>query len=237
VFTRITLIAFAIVLWLASCSVLHAAGGIVFDSLTITNNGAVVLYDDFNDGDISNWSARNDVSIASAQGEISRVSCLCLNWHGKALAGATKRSIIAQPGVTEVVARVCLPPVEEQYNWSRKTVNSADIMLRSGSSKDAMCVSIELYPKEAGYRVSLSWNQCNSSEIKRIESSGPRIAPQTWMEISLRVDPGNRVASLGLNSRHIACLTYDPKRFQSFKSISICGRLGDGQPQPEKPKA
>jgi len=220
----------AIVLLLAVPAAVHAAGGMYFDDFTVTNGGTSVLFDDFNDGSISDWQPQH-YALTSSQVSHSPSYSMYLNWHGGSVSDAFHQMSIQQPGLVAASAWVWLPPVREQYNWSHNIISFTGIYLYSGSSDNNSFAHVELRPGETSYRIYLGWN--NFGGQGATATSSAILAPQTWALLSLQMDRTSGTAAAYLNGAECLSFAYDPSHFTSFDGVSAWGWLGDGVvPEP-----
>ena len=212
-------------------SIARAVGGIYVDDIAITNNGAPVFSDNFDDGSISDWYMINDAAVTSAHSH-SPSDSLYLNWHGAAVADAIHHISVAQPSVMDYSAWVYLPPVSEQYKWNHNGFSFTNLVLHSGNTSSNLGAGVELYPNESAYRIWLHWNNFGGTNTTAV--SGVVLAANTWAQLTLRMDNASGNAYALFNGQQLTSISYNPQSFQSFNRASVWGWLGDGvAPVPE----
>lgn len=221
--------AVVVLILILAASSAASGGGVYIDDLSITNGDVTVFSDSFDDGDVSDWHSMKDAMLSPNSS--SSPASMHLNWHGGSLAQAFHSIAIASPGLIEASARVWLPPVQEQYNWSHGEISSASISLHSASSASNLYAGIELWPGETGYRLSLGRNEPGAS-VSYV-TGAPYLFPDTWGLITMRVDPSASSARMYLDGIEQCIVSFHPQCFQSYDGISLYGNLGNGvTPEP-----
>lgn len=206
-----------------------AGGGIYFDDLAVANNGNAVYSDSFDDGNVSDWTGKNDTTLSYAH-SYSVPASFWSNRHTDVVASAYHNVNISNPGIVEANARVWLPPVEEQYGWTH-TGDWTCIFLSSGSSNYAVYGGIDLRAGESGYRVILGFNLPGGAFSR---TASPVLQPGTWSLLTVKMNNSTSTAYAYLDGIQQCSIPVDASYFLSYDDSSLWGRLGDGvAPVPE----
>ena len=233
------------VLILSACwSGAWAAGGVYLDDVKVTNNGAVALFDNFDDGGLTGWYNLSDATCECKSG---KPPCgMLLNKHIFCAAGASHNLAIGQPEVVELSANVFVTPPEEQYDIAVKKYAASTCKCGCGGPSDIMYITLyaeatvpprKTTPKvdfyiqqvgsEAGCRVGVEATQSNGS-TSRSGCSGAPIPQRQWTPILLRLDPRTKLARLFVDGRQVSQTGYDPASLSQIQQLNLCCGFGDG---------
>jgi len=202
------------------------SGGIHFDDFSVTNNGSTVFSDNFDDGNISDWTSKDHATLDSSVSHSSPFS-LHLNHTGGVVSEAFHSISTGSAGLVEASSWVWLPSVQEQAEST-----FTNIVLYSGNTSDNIFTGVTLKPGETGYRIWLHWNN-NSGADSTITTSSVILPSQTWALLTLRLNSSNSMASALLNGQEQASFSYTSASFTSFDHTSVWGWLGGEQSVPE----
>ncbi len=216
----------ACIAMLVGLSSAYAAGGIYFDDVIVGNDRTVVFADNFDDGNASDWTSKNDATVTAGQCN-SKPYSLHLNCHGRVVSQAYHLLPIRVSGLVEAHARVWLPPVQEQYAWHHKTTSSTNLVLYSRESSDSISAGVELRPGELGYRIHLRWNESDGGSGAKVCTDKVVLKPGRWALLSLYLDSATGRAFACLDGKDQVSVIYNPLKFSSIIRMAFWGRLGD----------
>ena len=212
---------------------LHAVGGTYIDNFLITNNGAYVLADNFDDGDIRDWNPAGGVSLAQITKKPAGY-CMCFNSGGVPNAVCRRKVQAAPLGVLQVSAWFLMPPVEEQYGWDKDTgstyVGSTVFYVAPDNNKDSVLFGVVLRPGDAGYRLDLKVHfnaQDGSRPGQLFRTQKPVLAPGKWALLTLKMDPSTRKVTLCLDGKEQLSSDYEPENWKSLTFLMVGTQLGD----------
>jgi hypothetical protein len=225
----------AVVTVMCAASALFASGGIYIDDFRVTNNGATVFSDNFDDGSISDWTNTYCVGVDSNTHYSSQYS---LHGNGHVTPSPQYSSAIHNlsftgSGIVEESAMIWMPAVEQQYQYSQGYAGYAQFGL---GATDIISVGVQLNGAEPGYHVRLLYLPAHNDlgcEPVRFVSENIVLAPQTWAQLKLRLDPASWTASALLNGQLIGTVPYHPQYLTSFRTVSFYSDLQDAPPTPE----
>ena len=110
----------ATVVWcLFALGTAFASGGVYLTNLRITNDGVVVLADDFPTGDLSGWLDQADASVVFPKPH-TPLGLLYLNAHTSESATLTRILDIHNPSLLEMSVNIFITPANEQYRWHKQ---------------------------------------------------------------------------------------------------------------------
>ncbi len=225
---RTALAALALTLGLAVQAT--AIGGMCVEDLVVKNDGATVFADNFDDGNITDWTSTNDASVFCA-GESPGNCFLRINRTANVVASAYHRVSIPRAGTVELSAWVWLPKPSEQFTTPNSTTFTYFYLtsgekLASGSTPDVHG-GPTLRSGEKAYRVQVG-QQYGSLNKATAGTRSPVIQPETWTYLTIRIDKSIRRARALVNGKEVCSVLIDNDDFPSIGQISVWGWLGDG---------
>lgn len=216
------------VLGLVCClvgSAAHAAGGIYFDNVQIKNDGKVVLSENFDDGDVSDWYQLTEATLLSVKDNPpSRV--LWLNKHGQKDDMARHKFNVPQVGLLEFGAHVYVPSAVEQYNWQNQKDTSLYVSLEFNGVGNQMWFVIFLKPQEQGCRITVRQNAPGGAKFQ--STPQPVIPIGKWVYATFRLDPDAKTITGYIDGKQVASAPYDPSVCGTLTGLTFNGTFGDG---------
>ena len=201
----------------------QVAAGIYLDDLQITNNGATVLSDNFdNIASASNWIL--EYAWFSSQQAYSQPNSLYLNSPEYPYALASQELSVANAGTVDITAWVYAPPLANRFgdttinvysypNKTNYTLADAEVIHKAGESGYRLAVGYEYIPTSGSFGSGF-----NQSDVI--------LSPETWAKVDLKIDPTQSLLTTYLNDTAVAQVTYTPSEFTTLDGLYINSSFG-----------
>lgn len=215
--------------WILIAADTFAAGGFVVDDLLVTNNGAIVLTENFDSGSLSGWRVNNAI-LQQTQPQPPRYNLL-LNSPETGPTTMIERDVpISNPGKLDVSAWVYLPAEEEQSNWAGTHCDYAGFVIytsRGMPDRQEVALSLYLSPQNKGYLASARYHDYTGKTRDVLSSTDkPVLNGGKWARMSMSLDPGQRTASVFIDGKFACRITYEPRWFVTVTGIRVYSQLG-----------
>ena len=212
-------------------------GGIFIDDVAVINNSQPVMFDDFDTGKLTGWTAPQPRVVVTPVVTSSTNYCLYMNresgFHTYAIHSAQCNDV----GTLEVKAKVFLPQPAEEWRYSHGEVDRTVIQVVTGRGEHRFGIYIDISPGELAYHVEL-WHIKPVVHIKP-EIKGPPfetvshsrselvIAPGKWALVSFKLDPTAGTVTAYVDGQpHVSC-GYDPSTITRLNELCLVTFMGN----------
>lgn len=214
---RLVLIA-AVVLLLLPCALL-ARGGVYVDDFTVTNDGKVVFSDNFDSGNLDQWTNLAAATVpCDAEG---KRCCMHLNMHTDTDSGnAVHQMSIDTPGFLEVSWLQWIAAANEQ---ARHNVTGLHLLVSVHCQDPKHWIAAETMLCANVDQPALDISVDNVQKSCKVQ-----IPTAKWVQMILRFDPKTSTISLLADNKVVGTDKYDPGVFNNLTYVRLESGLGDG---------
>ncbi|MCE5315296.1 MAG: hypothetical protein ABFD49_00875 [Armatimonadota bacterium] len=208
----------------------YANGGVYLEDIRIKNNGKVVFSDDFNDGDISDWTHLRDVSVFTI--EKTSTQMMLLNEHGNQMAEADHPLDLNLSGSLEFSTMVCIAPPTEQY-YGQKDIACAfnmslDYREQPNCAPETLRIHALLYRNDQKCKITVTRLSRDEEKYKSSDMSSAVLPTGKWAILTLRLDSISETATAYVDDSPVASIKYNANDFPKITSLAFYTTFGDG---------
>ena len=176
------------------------------DNFQVTNNGKVVLFDDFDSGKLDGWSSPQAANVTCQKP--NEPPCVLF------LAGRVNHELVfAKVGLVELDTMIYIPPPDDYVHAS-----SMSIVIFCGSGGDSVRLIVNRSAGDKVFKIGLGTYQKDESFAEKAA-----LQPGVWANLTLRMDPKTNLVTAFLDGKPQTTMIYDPYNWRSTRSIMLTG--------------
>ena len=218
-----------------------ASGGIYLSNIRITNDGNVVLADDFRSGRLQGWTGLECASVVIQKPNTPGI--LYLNAHSSNNSGYSASAWhslnVGNPGLVEMSLAIYVAPAQEQYVWQQKRDNCLcyikffSMGVNDKTESQVAQIGVQLNKNEEACRLYVysqtGPNAMNGQVDMPVSNTKTPVLPTgKWVTLHMRMDPLTSTLSLMMDDKTVVSTPYEPTKVHNIGRFGILSAFGDG---------